>query len=87
MNLRGRIQALERKAAEAGYGQRCPECGGPLPGYDSLVFLDVEHRDLTPRCPECGSGLTAVPDAPPTSTASPVPVVSKVYIGIDPRLV
>ena len=69
MNLRGRIQALERKAEEAGYGQRCPECRGPLPGYDALVFLDVNNKDMTPRCPQCRSGLTAAQNARPTSTA------------------
>lgn len=54
MNLRGRLNALERRAREGGYltGEpSCPACGAPGPDPVSMIFLDegVELR----CCSEC----------------------------------
>ena len=57
MSLRNRLDALERRLAQAGITDECPACGGPVPGYNAVVLHEEGEEPET--CQECGLVLDA----------------------------
>ena len=57
MSLQGRLDALARKAREAGYftgAEPCRSCGWPRRGAPPFVVVNVERDREPPTCATCG---------------------------------
>jgi len=69
VNIRSRIQALEKLAFNLAPPNNCPKCGGPSPGINRVVLCDAEGTPRDPQCPECGLLVDGERRALPSSLA------------------
>ncbi len=58
MSLHTRLAALERHVRELHANcSSCPTCGGPSPGFNSIMLCYEHDGDVVsrePQCPDCG---------------------------------
>jgi len=66
VSLQGRLDALARRAREAGYftdAEPCRSCGWPCPGAPRFVEVEVRGDAEPRRCSTCGNYVDDVGDA------------------------